>query len=103
MALGVADGATWSVAPSIYMQMFPGKHSATLFSISVAASAVMSVILNFGVEPAVYNAHPVDANGMCAAGIQCFVGTHAVAFGFGVAAVVAAVILTVLTRRHTQA
>ena len=85
--------------PSIYMQMFPGKHAATFFSVSVLASAVMSVVLGYGVEPVIYNSFPVDSNGMCTKGIQCFVGTHWVAIGLGILAVLATVVLTVLSRR----
>jgi len=90
--IGASDGIMWGLGPLLAGMAFGLRSAGRNFGFVVLGAACFSLLLSFGLEPTVYQAHtPPDAK-VCT-GHGCFGATLWVSAGLGLVGTAAAVVL----------
>lgn len=93
-AIGCSDGFFWTSLPVASIRIFGAKHSGSIFGMVMCFGTIGIVLISYGVQPAVYDAHMHPGDTECLEGIACFAVYHLICAGFagvGLAGAVAGV------------
>merc|ERR1719464_1895709 len=92
VVIGISDGIMWSLGPLLTGKAFGLVSAGRNFGFIVLAAAAFTIILSFGLEPTVYQAHVPDGQTACK-GHGCFGATFWTAAALGIAGAGAALFL----------